>query len=56
MALRLARWSGMRPRFWLGLQEQYDLAIVQMKAGERIENEVRPLATASIPQTPQDPR
>ena len=56
MALRLARWSGMRPRFWLGLQEQYDLAIVQMEAGQRIENEVRPLATSSTPRTPQDPR
>ena len=40
MALRLARWSGMRPRFWLGLQEQYDLAIAQMEDGERIEREV----------------
>ena len=56
MALRLARWSGMRPRFWLGLQEQYDLAIVQMEAGQRIENEVRPLATSSTPRTPQDLR
>ena len=56
MALRLARWSSMRPRFWLGLQEHYDLAIVQMEAGERIENEVRPLSTASTPRTPQDPR
>jgi plasmid maintenance system antidote protein VapI len=45
----------MRPRFWLGLQEQYDLAIVQMEAGERIENEVRPLATFSTPRAPQDP-
>ena len=56
MALRLARWSGMRPRFWLGLQEQYDLAIAQMEDGERIESEVRPLPTASTPQTPQDQR
>jgi antitoxin HigA-1 len=56
MALRLARWSGTRPRFWLGLQEQYDLAIVQMEAEKRIVNEVRPLATSSTPRTPQDPR
>jgi antitoxin HigA-1 len=56
MALRLARWSGMRPRFWLGLQEHYDLATVQMEEGERIESEVRPLATSSTPRTPQDPR
>ena len=56
MALRLARWSGMRPRFWLGLQEHYDLAIVQMEDGERIEKEVRPLPTSSTTRTPQDPR
>jgi antitoxin HigA-1 len=56
MALRLARWSGMRPRFWLGLQEQFDLAIARMEDGERIENEVRPLATPSPPRTPQDLR
>jgi addiction module HigA family antidote len=45
MALRLARWSGMRPRFWLGLQESYDLETARMEAGERIECEVKPLAT-----------
>jgi addiction module HigA family antidote len=56
MALRLARWSGMRPGFWLGLQEQYDLAIVQMEDGERIEREVLPLATSSTTRNPQDPR
>jgi antitoxin HigA-1 len=56
MALRLARWSGMRPGFWLGLQEQYDLAIVQIEDGERIEREVLPLATSSTTWNPQDPR
>lgn len=55
MALRLARWSGMRPRFWLGLQENYDLEIAQMEDGGRIESEVRPLATAPSPLTPQEP-
>lgn len=45
MALRLARWSGMRPRFWLGLQESYDLETAMMKAGEKIEHEVKPLVT-----------
>ena len=43
MALRLARWSGMRPGFWLGLQERYDLEIATMESGERIEREVTPL-------------
>lgn len=44
MALRLARWSGMRPGFWLALQEHYDLEVAKMQLGERIEREVRPLA------------
>ncbi len=43
MALRLARWSGMNPRFWLGLQERYDLEMAEWKAGERIEREVTPI-------------
>ena len=45
MALRLARWSGMHPGFWLGLQEHYDLEIARMESSERIEREVRPLKT-----------
>ena len=45
MALRLARWSGMRPRFWLELQESYDLETARMESGERIEREVKPLVT-----------
>ena len=46
MALRLARWSGMTPRFWTALQERYDLEIAKMESGERIEREVRPLEAA----------
>lgn len=45
-ALRLARWSGMRAEFWLGLQTRYDLETAEWKDGKRIESEVRPLATA----------
>lgn len=45
-ALRLARWSGMRANFWLGLQARYDLEMAEWKEGERIEREVRPLAMA----------
>lgn len=46
MALRLARWSGMSPRFWLGLQERYELELAKDRKGERIEREVKPLAPA----------
>lgn len=47
MALRLARWSGMRPAFWLALQEHYDLEIARIESGERIDREVSPLAASS---------
>ena len=43
MALRLARWSGMRPRFWLGLQETYDLETTRIELGDRIKREVKSL-------------
>lgn len=45
-ALRLARWSGVRASLWLGLQARYDLEMAEWKEGERIEEEVKPLATA----------
>ena len=44
-ALRLARYFGNSPQFWLGLQNQYDLDITEDQLGKRLEREVRPLAT-----------
>lgn len=46
-ALRLARYFGNSPQFWLGLQNQYDLDVTEDQLGKRLEREVRPLATAS---------
>lgn len=43
-ALRLSLWSGMRPEFWLGLQTDYDLQMVEWKEREKIGRAVRPLA------------
>lgn len=43
-ALRLARWSGMRASFWLGLQTDYDLQMAEWKRGEDIKEQVKPLA------------
>ncbi|WP_303881648.1 HigA family addiction module antitoxin [Acetomicrobium mobile] len=42
-ALRLARFFGTSPQFWLGLQKDYDLQVALDTLGERIEREVRPL-------------
>lgn len=48
-ALRLARYFGVSPQFWLGLQAEYDLDIAMDKLGDRLEREVRPrqMATAA---------
>ena len=39
-ALRLARFFDMSPRFWLGLQMDYDLDIVEDKIGEKLSREI----------------
>jgi len=45
-ALRLSRFFGNSPQFWLGLQTQYDLDVAEDHLGTRLDREVRPLATA----------
>ena len=42
-ALRLARYFGVSPRFWLGLQMDYDLDAAEDEVSERIKREVLPL-------------
>ncbi|MEY4518955.1 MAG: hypothetical protein RLZZ499_1554 [Cyanobacteriota bacterium] len=39
-ALRLARYFNMSPRFWLGLQMDYDLDVANDEVGERLNQEV----------------
>jgi len=41
-ALRLARYFGVSPQFWLGLQAEYDLDIAADLLGDRLKHEVRP--------------
>lgn len=45
-ALRLGRYFGTSPQFWMNLQTIYDLAIAKDTAGETIVQDVRPLKTA----------
>lgn len=45
-ALRLSRFFGNSPQFWMGLQSQYDLDITQDQPGKRLDLEVRPYAVA----------
>lgn len=40
-ALRLARYFGTDPRFWLNLQMQYDLETAKDRLGGRLEEEVK---------------
>ena len=43
-ALRLARYFNMSPRFWLGLQMDYDLDVTEDALGDRLDKEVVTLA------------
>ena len=45
-ALRLARYFGMSPQFWLGLQMDYDLDVASDELADRLDREVR-IATSS---------
>jgi addiction module HigA family antidote len=41
-ALRLGRYFGMSPQFWLGLQMDYDLDIAEEILASRLDREVKP--------------
>ena len=41
-ALRLARYFGNSPEFWINLQSRYELELARYEAEEGIEEEVRP--------------
>lgn len=47
-ALRLARYFGVSPQFWLGLQAEYDLDIALDALGDRLDREVRPYPTTPV--------
>ncbi|HEX7359517.1 MAG TPA: HigA family addiction module antitoxin [Bryobacteraceae bacterium] len=40
-ALRLAKYFGNSPEFWMNLQQMYDLSRTRVESGKRIEQEVR---------------
>jgi addiction module HigA family antidote len=45
-AVRLGRYFGNSPQFWLDLQSQFDLSVVQRERGEEIARRVRPADAA----------
>lgn len=46
-ALRLSRFFGNSPQFWLGLQTQYDIDVAEDHLGKRLDREVRPYTIAA---------
>ncbi len=43
-ALRLARYFGNAPQFWMNLQTRFDLIVAEQALGERTSSEVKPAA------------
>ena len=41
-ALRLARWMGTTPQYWLNLQMLYDLRVAEQTSGQAIRDSVEP--------------
>ncbi len=46
-ALRLGRYFGNSPQFWIDLQGQYDIAIAERESGEDIRKHVHPADAAA---------
>lgn len=44
-ALRLSRWMGSSPQYWLNLQQIHDLRIAEEQIGDEIRNTVKPDST-----------
>ena len=45
-AVRLGRYFGSRPQFWLDLQSQYDIGLIERERGKEIASRVRPADAA----------
>lgn len=45
-ALRLGRYFGTTPEFWVYLQQAYELRVAELEAGDEINAQVRPRAWA----------
>jgi antitoxin HigA-1 len=43
LALRLGRYFGQNPRYWMNLQSRYDMDVAEDALSERVMSEVRPL-------------
>jgi addiction module HigA family antidote len=43
LALRLGRYFGQNPRYWMNLQSRYDMDVAEEALSDRVMSEVRPL-------------
>jgi len=43
LALRLGRYFGQNPRYWINLQSRYDMDVTEDALAEKVAREVRPL-------------
>jgi len=50
-ALRLGRYFGISPQFWLNLQTRFDLEVTEDLLAERLEKEVQVLSSNRISET-----
>jgi addiction module HigA family antidote len=43
LALRLGRYFGQNPRYWMNLQSRYDMDVAEKALAKQVAREVRPL-------------
>ncbi|MBN2800238.1 MAG: HigA family addiction module antidote protein [Deltaproteobacteria bacterium] len=46
-ALRLGRFFGVEPQWWMNMQAHYELEVARRELGERLDSEVTPMPQAS---------
>ena len=46
-ALRLARFFGTSPQYWMDLQTAYDLRVAEEQGGEQVRREITPVPTTA---------
>ena len=46
LALRLGRYFGQNPRYWMNLQSRYDMDVAEDALSERVSREVHPMMAA----------
>jgi len=46
LALRLGRYFGQNPRYWLNIQSRYDMDMVEDTLSDQVARQIRPLAAA----------